>query len=148
MTRLGLQNQAQKAPKIEAKSLPGGFKMASKRVPKKASILDPIFNLFLSILEPPGGRSVKMASKIASKTALASNLGLSTPGSPPGAHFGSLGGKPSPLHRQPGQKHVRLLRGLFQRIAPEAKTPRTCRKQQRIPSRLPRSAWLRNGGRR
>ena len=34
-----------------------------------------------------GGRSVKMASKIASKTALALKLGLSTPGSRPGAHF-------------------------------------------------------------
>ena len=45
MTRPGLQNQAQKAPKIEAKSLPGAFKQASKRVPKKASILDPIFKL-------------------------------------------------------------------------------------------------------
>ena len=55
MTRPGLQNQAQKAPKIEAKSLPGGFKKASKRVSKKASMLDPIFKLFLSILEAPGG---------------------------------------------------------------------------------------------
>ena len=42
MTRPGLQNQAQKAPKIEAKSLPGSFKKASKRVSKKASMLDPI----------------------------------------------------------------------------------------------------------
>ena len=32
-----------------------------------------------------------MASKIASKTALALKLGLSTPGSPPGAHFDPLG---------------------------------------------------------
>ena len=89
MTRPGLQNQAQKAPKIEAKSLPGGFKMASKRVSKKASVLDPILKLFLSILEAPGGgASVKMASKIASKTALALKLGLSTP---PGAHFDPLG---------------------------------------------------------
>ena len=62
--------------------------MASKRVSKKASTLDPILKLFLTILEAPGGgRSVKMASKIASKTALALKLGLSTPGSPPGAHF-------------------------------------------------------------
>ena len=92
MTRPGLQNQAQKAPQIEAKSLPGGFKMASKRVSKKASMLDPILKLFLPILEAPGGgRSVKMASKIASKTALALKLGLSTPGSPPGAHFDPLG---------------------------------------------------------
>ena len=29
--------------------------MASKRVSKKASILDPIFKLFLTILEAPGG---------------------------------------------------------------------------------------------
>ena len=74
--------------------------MASKRVSKKASILDPIFKLFLSILEAPGGgRSVKMASKIASKTALAVNLGLSTPCwpprasilEPPGADFRGLG---------------------------------------------------------
>ena len=71
---------------FEAKSLPGAFKKASKRVPKKASILDPIFKLFYSILEAPGG--VKMASKIASKTASASKLGLSTPGS---AHFDPLG---------------------------------------------------------
>ena len=28
--------------------------MASKRVPKKASMLDPILNIFLSILEAPG----------------------------------------------------------------------------------------------
>ena len=55
MTRPGLQNQAQKAPKIEAKSLPGGFKKASKRVSKKASMLDPILKLFLSTLEAPGG---------------------------------------------------------------------------------------------
>ena len=55
----GLQNQAQKAPKIEAKSLPGGFKKASKRVSKKASMLDPILKLFLSILEAPGGRGAE-----------------------------------------------------------------------------------------
>ena len=55
MTRPGLQNQAQKAPKIEAKSLPGGFKMASKRVSKKASMLDPILKLLLPILEAPEG---------------------------------------------------------------------------------------------
>ena len=54
MTRPGLQNQAQKAPKIEAKSLPGGFKKASKRVSKKASMLEPILKLCLSIFEGGG----------------------------------------------------------------------------------------------
>ena len=63
-------------------------------------MLDPILKLFLTILEAPGGRgrSVKMASKIASKMALALNLGVSTPESPrasilepPGADFRGLG---------------------------------------------------------
>ena len=58
---------------------------------KKASILDPILKLFLSIFEAPGGRSVQMASKIASTTALALKLGLCTPGSSPGAHLDPLG---------------------------------------------------------
>ena len=130
-TRPGLQNRAQKAPKIEAKSLPGGFKMASKRVSKKASMLDPILKLFLSILEAPGGRgrSVKMASKIASKTALALKLGLPTPGRPPGAHFDPL-----------GPRFWSLRELIFEAsAASSAAWPE---------ARSPRSAWLTNGGRR
>ena len=54
--------------------------MASQCVGKKASILNPTFKLFLSILEAPGGgRSVKMASKIASKPAWALKLGFPPP---------------------------------------------------------------------
>ena len=75
MTLPGLQNQVQKAPKIEAKSLP-------------ASIVDPIFKLFLSILE---GRSVKMASKIASKTAWPSKLLQDPILTPSGLDFGASG---------------------------------------------------------
>ena len=126
MTRPGLQNQAQKAPKIEAKSLPGGFKMASKHVSKKASMLDPIFKLFLLILEAPGG--VKMASKIASKTALALKLRLPT-GSPPGAHFDPL-----------GPRFWSLRKLIFEAsAASSAAWPE---------ARSPPSAWLPNGGRR
>ena len=104
--------------------------MASKRVSKKASILDPIFKLFLTILEAPGGgRSVKMASKIASKTALALKLGLSTPGSPPGAHFDPL-----------GPRFWSLRELIFEAsAASSAAWPE---------ARSPRSAWLTNGGRR
>ena len=57
LTAPGLQNRAQQPPKIEPKTLPGGFKMASKRVSKNASILAPMFNDFLLILEAPGGRA-------------------------------------------------------------------------------------------
>ena len=105
--------------------------MVSKRVSKKASILDSMLKLFLSILEAPGGggRSVKMASKIASKTALALKLGLSTPGSPPGAHFDPL-----------GPRFWSLRELIFEAsAASSAAWPE---------ARSPRSAWLTNGGRR
>ena len=76
-----------------------------------------------------GGRSVKMASKIASKTALALNLGLSTPGSPPGAHFDPL-----------GPRFWSLRELIFEAsAASSAAWPE---------ARSPRSAWLTNGGRR
>ena len=66
--------------------------MASKRVSKKASILDPILNLFVGFGGPRGGGGAsKRLPKIASKTALALKLGLCTPGSSPGAHLDPLG---------------------------------------------------------
>ena len=123
MTRPGLQNQAQKAAKIEAKSLPGGFKMASKRVSKKASMLDPILYYFCRFWRG------KMASKIASKTALALRLGLSTPGSPPGAHFDPLGPRFWSL-----RELIFMASAASSAAWPEARSPR--------------SAWLTKGGRR
>ena len=89
LSRPGLQNQAQKAPKIEAKSLPGGFKMAAKRVSKKASILDTILKLLLSILE--GGGASKWLPKSLQKRPWLQRSVFPTPGSPPGAHFDPSG---------------------------------------------------------
>ena len=72
----GSQNRCQKPPW----SLQEGFKTRLK----KCFEFGPHFQaLFVDL---GGPRGVKMASKIASKTASASKLGLSTPGSPPGAH--------------------------------------------------------------
>ena len=110
--------------------------MASKRVSKKASILDPILKLFLSILEAPGGGpggggASKWLPKSLQKkkTALALKLGLSTPGSPPGAHFDPL-----------GPRFWSLRELIFEAsAASSAAWPE---------ARSPRSAWLTNGGRR
>ena len=70
----GSQNRGQKPPW----RLQDGFKTRLKKGFDFGSHFKALFVDF-------GG--VKMASKIASKTALALKLGLSTPGSPPGAHF-------------------------------------------------------------
>ena len=76
----GSQNRGQKPPW----RLQDGFKTR----PKKGFDFGYHFEArFVDFGGTRGGRSVKMASKIASKTALASKLGLSTPESPPGAHF-------------------------------------------------------------
>ena len=129
MTRPGLQNQAQKAPKIEATSLPGGFKKASKRVSKKASILDPMLNICLTILEAPGGGERQNGFQNRFKNGLALKLCLSTPGSPPGAHFDPL-----------GPRFWSLRELIFEAsAASSAAWPE---------ARSPRSAWLTNGGRR
>ena len=66
--------------------------MASKRVSKKAAMLDPILKLFLSILEAPGGGAERQNGfQNRFKNGLGFKLGLSTPGSPPGAHFDPSG---------------------------------------------------------
>ena len=87
MTPPGLQNQAQKAPKIEAKSLPGGFNRTSKGVSEKGAV----FGAHFKGLGVDFGGQSKMAGQNAPNTSLASELGLSTPGSVPGAHLESLG---------------------------------------------------------
>ena len=79
------QNQAQKPPW----RLQEGFKT---RVKKGFDFSVNFKALLADFGGPRGGpRSLNMASKIASKTALASKLGFSTPRSPPGIHFDALG---------------------------------------------------------
>ena len=75
----GSQNRCQKPPW----RLQDGFKT---RLKKGFDLGSHFKALFVDFGGTRGGRSVKMASKNASKTAFASKLGLSTPGSPPGAH--------------------------------------------------------------
>ena len=77
----GSQHRGQKPPW----RLQDGFKT---RLKKRFRFWIPFSSSFCRFWRPRGGRSVKMASKIASKTALALKLGLSTP---PGAHFDPLG---------------------------------------------------------
>ena len=105
--------------------------MASKRVSKKASMLAPIVKLFLMILEAPGGGAERQNGfqNRFKKTALALKLGLSTPGSPPGAHVDPL-----------GPRFWSLRELIFEAsAASSAAWPE---------ERSPRSAWLTNGGRR
>ena len=122
-------------PKRLPKSRPNASLEASRLLQnasqKRLRFWIPFSSSFLTILEAPGGggRSVKMASKIASKTALALELGLSTPGSPPGAHFDPL-----------GPRFWSLRELIFEASA--ASSPAWPE------ARSPRSAWLTNGGRR
>ena len=120
---------AQKSsPKI--KSLPEASRWLQNASQKSLRFWIPCSCSFCRFWRPQGGgRSVKMASKIASKTALALKLGLSTPGSPPGAHFDPL-----------GPRFWSLRELIFEAsAASSAAWPE---------ARSPRSAWLTNGGRR
>ena len=100
-----------------------------KTRPKKGFDVGSHFKALFDDFGGPRGRSVKMASQIASKTALALKLGLSTPGSPPGAHFGPL-----------GPRFWSLRELIFEAsAASSAAWPE---------ARSPPSAWLTNGGRR
>ena len=79
------QNRAQNPPW----RLQDGFKT---RLKKRFDFSTGFQPLFVDLGGPRGGgRRVKMASRIASKTAFAPKLRFSSPGSPPGLHFDPLG---------------------------------------------------------
>ena len=129
MTRPGLQIKPKRLPKSRPKASLEASRWLQNASQKRLRFWIPFKSSFCRFWRPQGGRSVKMASKIASKTALALKLGLSTPGSPPGAHFDPL-----------GPRFWSLRELIFEAsAASSAAWPE---------ARSPRSAWLTNGGRR